>query len=127
MNKKLIAATFLTAFGTVFWSCDSDTTQKGTTAKAPEIKEPVMLESPAFIADSAYKYTATQVGFGPRIPNTEAHRKTGDYLIQKLKDFGAEVTVQEFEMMAFDGTMLQMRNIIGRSEERRVGKERRCG
>jgi hypothetical protein len=113
MNKKLIAATFLTVLSSVFWSCDSTTQKQEKVGKAPEIKEPEMLKSPAFIADSAYKYTAAQVAFGPRIPNTEAHVKTGDYLIAKLKAFGATVTVQEFESMAFDGKMLKMRNIIG--------------
>src|SRR6478735_1709106 len=108
MNKKLIAATFLTVFGTVFWSCDKKNQTQETTEKAPEVKEPEKLKNPAFIADSAYKYTATQVAFGPRIPNTEAHVKTGDYLIAKLKEFGATVNVQEFESMAFDGKMLKM-------------------
>ena len=27
-----------------------------------------------FSADSAYRYLVTQVSFGPRVPNTEAHR-----------------------------------------------------
>ena len=29
---------------------------------------------PTFNADSAYHYTAEQVAFGPRVPNSEAHR-----------------------------------------------------
>lgn len=113
MNKKIIFATFLALSGSVFWSCDSKngTKEKPTvSAHKPESIEP---ESPPFSADSAFKFTAAQVAFGPRIPNSEAHRRAGDYLIFKLKKFGAEVTVQEFEMMAFTGEMLKMRNIIG--------------
>src|SRR5688572_24701031 len=113
MNKHLIVATFLAVSGSVFSGCETktSTTEKPTaSAEKPETVKPV---SPTFNADSAYKYTATQVAFGPRIPNSEAHVKTGDYLIAKLKEFGAEVTVQEFESMAFDGKMLKMRNIIG--------------
>jgi glutaminyl-peptide cyclotransferase len=112
MNKNIFAAGFLALFGTVLWSCDTKTDQEKTTSVI-EKPQPVQLESPPFLADSAFKYTAAQVAFGPRIPNTEAHVKTGDYLIQKLKEFGAEVTVQSFEGMAFDGKMLKMRNIIG--------------
>ena len=31
-------------------------------------------------ADSAYAYVANQVAFGPRVPNTAAHKACGDYL-----------------------------------------------
>jgi hypothetical protein len=47
------------------------------------------------------------------VPNTAAHRACGDYLIRKLKDLGAQVTVQEFESTAYDGKRLKLRNIIG--------------
>ena len=113
MNRKIIVATFFAVSGTVFFSCETKTTtteKPKVAAHKPEAVEP---ESPPFSADSAYKFTSDQVAFGPRVPNTEAHRKAGDYLIDRLKDFGAQVTVQEFESMAFDGTMLKMRNIIG--------------
>lgn len=68
---------------------------------------------PAFDADSAYSYVAGQVAFGPRVPNSEAHRECGDYLVQQLKRFGAQVDEQCDVVDAFDGTPLQMRNIIG--------------
>ena len=113
MNKKILLATLVAVSGSVFWSCDSNTGTKerpSVSAHKPESIEPM---SPAFSADSAYKFTAAQVAFGPRIPNSEAHRLAGDYLIFKLKKFGADVTVQEFEMMAFTGEMLKMRNIVG--------------
>lgn len=66
-----------------------------------------------FNADSAYHYTDIQVGFGPRVLNTEAHKKCGDYLVQKLEAFGAKVYQQEATVRAFDGVDLNMRNIIG--------------
>jgi hypothetical protein len=68
---------------------------------------------PAFSADSAYKYIQAQVDFGPRVPNTAGHRDCADYLIEKLKSFGAEVTEQRVDLKAFDGTMLKAVNIIG--------------
>jgi Zn-dependent M28 family amino/carboxypeptidase len=68
---------------------------------------------PAFDADSAYSYVAKQVAFGPRVPNTPAHRACGDYLASELKRHGAEVSVQEAVLTAYNGELLQARNIIG--------------
>lgn len=68
---------------------------------------------PVFNADSAFTYVARQVAFGPRVPNSEAHRACGDYLVAQLKAFGAEVNEQCDVVDAFDGTPLNMRNIIG--------------
>jgi Zn-dependent M28 family amino/carboxypeptidase len=47
------------------------------------------------------------------VPNTKPHRQCGDYLIETLKKYGADVTVQAFEATAYNGTKLQGRNIIG--------------
>ena len=71
------------------------------------------VDVPTFNADSAYAYVGSQVEFGPRVPNSEAHRACGDYLVNKLKDFGALVYEQCDVVEAFDGTPLNMRNIIG--------------
>lgn len=66
-----------------------------------------------FNADSAFAYVAKQCDFGPRVPNTEAHRKCGNYLASELKRFGAEVIEQEADLKAYDGTILKSKNIIG--------------
>ncbi len=68
---------------------------------------------PAFNSDSAYYFIQKQVDFGPRIPNTEAHKITGDYLVEALEKYGASVYQQEFEVTSFDGKDLRLRNIIG--------------
>ena len=71
--------------------------------------------STTFNADSAYNYVAKQVEFGPRVPNTEAHRRAGDWLIGELRRHGAhEVIEQPLSLRAFDGTMLKARNIMAR-------------
>jgi len=67
---------------------------------------------PEFKADSAYKFIEKQLEFGPRVPNTPAHVATGDYLVAKLKSYGAKVIEQEFESYAYDGRLFQLRNII---------------
>ena len=44
-----------------------------------------LVKAPDFNADSAYLYVKKQVDFGPRVPNTAAHRSCGDYLAKQLE------------------------------------------
>lgn len=67
-----------------------------------------------FNADSAYNYLARQVSFGPRVPNTEAHRLAGSWLSSELSRHGLEVIEQPMQLKAYDGTILETRNIFGR-------------
>jgi hypothetical protein len=69
--------------------------------------------APDFKADSAYAYIKAQVDFGPRVPNTKAHKACGDYLEAKLKQYGCEVISQNFVATRFDGQKFNARNIIG--------------
>ena len=69
-------------------------------------------ERPAFDTDSAYSFVAKLTEFGPRVPNSEAHRLSGDWLTAKLKQFGWEVVEQKAELQTFDGTRLNARNIF---------------
>lgn len=90
--------------------------------EVPETNEPISF-APEFDADSAYQYIATQVDFGPRVPNTKEHRACGDYLIEQLKRFGADLVVQEMNLIAYTGDPLQSRNIIGsynKESEKRI-------
>jgi glutaminyl-peptide cyclotransferase len=68
---------------------------------------------PQFNADSAYSYVAQQVAFGPRVPNSKSHVRCGDWLIEELKKYCDTVYVQSYQVKAFDGKMLNSRNIIG--------------
>ena len=70
-------------------------------------------KAPAFSGDSAYNYVAAQVAFGTRVPNSPGHRNCGDWLVNQLEEYGADVAVQAAEVTAFDGTKLSIRNIIG--------------
>ncbi len=68
-----------------------------------------------FDADSAYAYVKAQVDFGPRVPGTEGHRRCGDYLEAKLREFGADtVTVQQGKVTTFKGDEIPFRNILAR-------------
>lgn len=79
--------------------------------ESPQIGQ-IQLEVPPFSPDSAYHYVATQVAFGPRVPGTTAHSKAADYLVGRFRDFGAEVTVQEFDQTTFDNNRVRLKNII---------------
>lgn len=81
-----------------------------TTTKQVEVYQKV---SPDFNADSAYAFVQEQVDFGPRVPNTPQHVACGDYLVNELKRFGAEITEQKATLTAYNGTKLNARNIIG--------------
>lgn len=72
-----------------------------------------LVNAPVFNADSAYEYTAKQVAFGPRVPASIAHEACAKYLVAKLKQFGAEVGVQEGEVTLFDQNKVICKNIIG--------------
>lgn len=69
--------------------------------------------TPSFNADSAYLYVENQVKFGPRVPNTPAHKACGNYLASELRRFGAKVYEQEATLTAYDNTALEAKNIIG--------------
>lgn len=69
---------------------------------------------PGFSADTAYAITEQQVAFGPRVPNTEAHKKCAAYLVEKLKSYGAEVIEQNAKVTAHTGEVLEIVNIVGR-------------
>lgn len=80
----------------------------------PSLAERIMKAGvPDFNADSAYNFVASQVAFGPRVPNTIAHAACASYLTQTLGRFAHQVQVQEAKVKAYDGTVLNIKNIIG--------------
>lgn len=66
-----------------------------------------------FEADSAYRFIAEQVAFGPRVPGTPAHEACARYLRERLKTYGAEVTIQQGQKTNYLGEQQQIYNIIG--------------
>lgn len=105
--KKSILVTISTI---VLLSCSSKKVQETTV-------------SVAFCADSAYRYVAEQVEFGPRVPGTIAHEQCVRYLIGQLRRFGAEVETEQGQMTDYAGKQQQVVNIIahiGDSNKRHV-------
>jgi Zn-dependent M28 family amino/carboxypeptidase len=106
MNKTRIIL-LLPALILAAWSCTSD--RPKTEIKTKE----VTLIPATFNADTAFAFVAKQVAFGPRVPNTPAHRNCAKYLEASLKRFTPNVLIQQGIVNAYDGTPLHFNNIIG--------------
>lgn len=101
-------------FGFLFSCGGSPKKQTEKTEKTEKAKKTVpKLPIPHFNADSAYHFVEKQLSFGPRVPNTMQHQLCGDFLVEKLKNFGWEVQTQAFTTTAYNGEILKGRNIIG--------------
>lgn len=111
-NKLNMLAVLLCGTLLSFTGCDSSENGGGKTAVVENKEAASMVTAPAFNADSAYALIEKQVAFGPRVPNSAAHMQTGEWIVAKLKSYGAQVQEQKFQMRAYDGTMLNLRNII---------------
>ncbi len=62
----------------------------------------------------ALQYVERQVAFGPRIPNTAAHRDAGDWLLDALRQRADTVIVQQFVQHTARGETLELRNFLAR-------------
>jgi len=67
---------------------------------------------PVFVADSAYAYCEAQCAFGPRIMNSDAHDRCGEWITGKFQSLGMTVQTQSAQLKGYDGTMLRSTNII---------------
>ena len=106
-----VGKAWIWALAVLFLSCNAEGDKKpNAQASNPADTE---VSAPAFDADSAYAYVAQQVAFGPRVPNTPEHAACATWLASELERHGAQVTVQEGRARAFDGTILNMKNIVG--------------
>ena len=64
-----------------------------------------------FSADSAFTFCQQQCDFGPRTMNSEAHEQCGQWIMDKFRSYGLEVSEQRATLTGFDGTPLQSNNI----------------
>lgn len=103
--KKLLAVLLLITLG----SCDG---KKEKTPEKPVQPLNLYTTPPNFDEDSAFNFLKKQVAFGPRIPNTPAHRACGDWLVRTSQRLCDSVYVQNLEITAHDGVLLKGRNIV---------------
>jgi glutaminyl-peptide cyclotransferase len=84
--------------------------QPATQTPQPAIPQ---VATPAFNADSAFLFVKKQVDFGPRVPNTDAHRKCAAWLASEFKRHGLTVIEQKFQAPHYKGGTFNGINIIG--------------
>jgi glutaminyl-peptide cyclotransferase len=76
-----------------------------------------------FNGPDAFRYIQTQVGFGPRVPGSKAHRQMGEWLDSLLRQRADTVVVQSWSHVTAQGNTLPLRNFIARfnpSAEKRL-------
>lgn len=78
----------------------------GCHEKKPHVRE--------FDSASAFNYLKTQVEFGPRVPNTEAHRREAAWLDSLLRARADTVIVQSWTHVTARGDSLHLVNYIAR-------------
>lgn len=98
---------------TALFSCGSQSAKEKEPANTKEPAVVLPTEIPTFDADSAYSFIEKQVLFGPRVPNSTAHKACGDYLVRQLEQYDAKVYQQNMTVYAYDKTPLESLNIIG--------------
>ncbi len=113
IRNNITRLVLLSSLCTLIFSCNNVTNNSSAAQNEQETEttESVKKET-IFNADSAYYNIEKQVSFGPRVPNSEGHKACGDWLVNQLKRYNLEVQEQAMKLRAYDGTMLDSRNII---------------
>jgi len=112
-TKNTIFQVFFTALLLFVTACSGSGGSGGSgVSTATSTNELTQVDVPVFNQDSSFAFVGKQVAFGPRVPNTEAHRLTAQWLVETLTRFSDTVIVQQARVRAFDGTILNISNII---------------
>lgn len=67
-----------------------------------------------FDGAGAFRYIEAQVGFGPRIPGTEAHARMAQWLDSLLRERADTVVVQSWNHVTAEGDTLPLKNFLAR-------------
>ena len=98
-NKRFLTMMLV---GALLYSC-------GTTKKSQQQQQTAVAVE--FNADTAYAFCAAQCAFGPRIMNSEAHERCGQWIVEQFQRFGYQVHRQQADLRGYDGTVLKSMNI----------------
>ena len=103
--KKLI---FLCIAALAAVSCNNAGTKSGKNGKDKAVESGI----PVFNSDSCYAFVEKQTGFGPRVPGSNAHSECAAYFEDFFNRLGLETEIQEAELSAWDGKVINAKNII---------------
>ena len=108
---RILSFSIIVVMAALLFSCNQKPKTDPGTIEVQAEEQPVV---PAdFNADSAFAFIKKQAAFGPRVPNTPEHKKCATWLEASMKRFTKDVIVQSFQMKAYNGTPLDLKNIIG--------------
>lgn len=65
-----------------------------------------------FSGEAALRHAATLMSFGPRIPGTEGWRRSGDWIVERMRESADTVFVQEWTHTLTSGDRIPQRNVI---------------
>ncbi len=68
----------------------------------------------AFDGTQAIAYVRAQLDFGPRVPGTAGHRRTGDWIVAQMRQRADTVIEQRWTHVTQRGDSLPLRNILAR-------------
>jgi glutaminyl-peptide cyclotransferase len=95
-----------------FPGCGPDERAKPPATTTPPKPALPTVSVPTFNADSTFQYVKKQVDFGPRVPNTDGHRKCAAWLAAEFRRHGLTVIEQKFQAKHYLGTTYNCTNII---------------
>jgi hypothetical protein len=116
MKIRFGAIAFFVLFAGItinFIACSGGKPENPNGGDPPPEEKLVLKPTPVFSGSKAYEFVKNQVDFGPRVPNSDAHRRCADFLANQLKSYNWQVTVQNFDAKAYNGKILKSFNIIG--------------
>ena len=116
MKKQLKTGIFLLLsgiFAAAIAGCNGNSEQKKEAVTDTSAAQAKPVNVPIFDADTAYRYVATQVAFGPRTPGSAAQKECAAWMESKLKKVCDTVYRQDVHVTGGDGKSLPCINLIG--------------
>ena len=110
VSRKVFIKATICCFCLFLFSC-SDAVDSKVKPTKPKFS---LVKTPEVNKDSVFYFVQKQVDFGPRTPNSTAHQKCADWMVEKLISYNFKVFEQKGKQLAYDGENLMYRNIIGR-------------
>jgi len=99
---------------TLLW-CQASSPDSRVFAQTPSPGHPDPSRFPDFDGARAFDYLVAQCDFGPRFPNSDAHRECAAWLTKTLDSFAGNVERQDFSSRsAVTGDALHLKNISAR-------------
>ena len=116
-NRRILAyiLLLLLLLSAVFYVAKPYLDKKPPTPVAPVVKPRPNIPQipvPNFNPDSAFLFVKKQVEFGPRVPNTPAHKKCAAWLVKEFQRFGFAVIEQKVSAPYYKGGTFNGVNII---------------